>query len=478
MDSDADGEWHDSVDGEGQGPQGPVNKMSSAFGMCCCGIFVFPMALLLLGYNEKRYVCESKNILYAESKADVMGCSNQSIREGVVYFSCDLDPASLQTFTPSSNFKSTGLGTAINFKSTAGAQTSSMWQCVESSKTETRNKQERTVFSYSQQWVSHQVDSSRFSTNQQATSARAQACPAFPNTGNPSWPADLSESTENDSAQSVKAGPFTISHTLLTGGYAGGLPIDLSRPIPLAEFSNNFQYKQSNQLPVALPIGFSNVNLQNTAVDGSSLVTCNPSKVIFGCMKIEYFKNWATHVSAVTSVDSTGFTSPIKSPASWGCSKSKFEALMPGALDFEEFLDSLHASNKMTTWLLRICGILAAWIGVFCCLKPISAAADIMGDCLNFIPCIGGFLEGMLEGIVDCILCFISCGFGVSSAFFVIAVVWVVMRPLIGAALLFASVLLCLCSAALIHQFRGDKTDQTQDETHDEKEMELVDNMS
>ncbi|CAE8584664.1 unnamed protein product [Polarella glacialis] len=191
--------------------------MSSAFGMCCCGILVFPMALLLLGYNERRFVCDRKDILYAESKADVLGCSPQNIKEGVVYFSCDLDQASVQTFTPSI-FRSIGIGSSIDFKSTVGAQPGEFQK-----KRRGKHSPERTVYTSSQRWVSHQVDATSFSTLPEARYARSQVCPDLPNIGNPKWPADLSQSTETDSAQTAKAGPFTISNTLLQGGNAGGL---------------------------------------------------------------------------------------------------------------------------------------------------------------------------------------------------------------------------------------------------------------
>ena len=102
----------------------------------------------------------------------------------------------------------------------------------------------------------------------------------------------------------------------------------------------------------------------------------------------------------------------------------------------------MHAENSMLTWVLRFVGLCGAWMAVYCCLQPISTAADLLGDVLDMIPCCGDFLESLVEGVVECVLCLISCSFGCSAALFVIAIVWIVMRPLVGIGLLVCVALL------------------------------------
>lgn len=37
-----------------------------------------------------------------------------------------------------------------------------------------------------------------------------------------------------------------------------------------------------------------------------------------------------------------------------------------------------------------------------------------------------------MTGMMTCLLCVVSCGFGCSCGLFVIAIVWIYMRPLLG----------------------------------------------
>merc|ERR1712137_415008 len=59
-------------------------------------------------------------------------------------------------------------------------------------------------------------------------------------------------------------------------------------------------------------------------------------------------------------------------------------------------------------------------------------------------PC-GGYIEDFLEGVVQSVLCCLSCGIGCSCGFTVIALVWLFMRPLYGGILLAIAVTMCVC---------------------------------
>jgi len=117
----------------------------------------------------------------------------------------------------------------------------------------------------------------------------------------------------------------------------------------------------------------------------------------------------------------------------------------------DDFLDALANANRIMTWIIRLAGLIAAWIAVYCCFSPIAAAADIIGDGLNYLPC-GGYIEDLLEGVVDAVLCCMSCAVGCSCGLFVIAVTWLYMRPLYGALMLAGSVTLCVCAVLVRSQ--------------------------
>eukprot|EP00439_Symbiodinium_sp_Y106_P063786 s4110_g9.t3 len=101
---------------------------------------------------------------------------------------------SLHVYTPAS-FGSSGLGQSITFRSSAGAQTAEMYQCVESSHEEKCGKDEKCrAYSYKMEWLRHPVDSNSFSMTGQAQQARQSGCPGFQ--GNPPWPHDVLPTVE------------------------------------------------------------------------------------------------------------------------------------------------------------------------------------------------------------------------------------------------------------------------------------------
>eukprot|EP00439_Symbiodinium_sp_Y106_P063486 s4110_g9.t2 len=203
---DNDPDYYGGPDYEGRETAG--GKMSAAFGSLCLGIVLFPVSLAVLGYNEQLYMCTHKNILYAQKMAEVISCNEQQsfFPDMVVYLaeSSRMSPAfvarpdceqlrtvcttvrydeyvqflelaserhvkvagmqdSLHVYTPAS-FGSSGLGQSITFRSSAGAQTAEMYQCVESSHEEKCGKDEKCrAYSYKMEWLRHPVDSNSFS---------------------------------------------------------------------------------------------------------------------------------------------------------------------------------------------------------------------------------------------------------------------------------------------------------------------------
>eukprot|EP00435_Cladocopium_sp_Y103_P066977 s216_g29.t1 len=221
-------------------------------------------------------------------------------------------------------------------------------------------------------------------------------------------------------------------------GHPGGNP---HHPGPhhgrrLFDFTNPFGHNVKT-------MDMSSVGPQNAAIDatGTYIITCQQQRL--GCIRIQYFKNWDTMVTMVSAVQG-GSTLPVDVPASWGCGSDKFQALEGGKESKTSFFHMMEESNTSTTWMMRVFGLLLTWAAVYCCFAPIAGAIDVVGDCIRGIPCLGQFLEDLLEGMVTCILCVVSCGCGCSAGLFVIAVVWLYMRPLIGGGLM----LLCAALAA------------------------------
>lgn len=113
--------------------------------------------------------------------------------------------------------------------------------------------------------------------------------------------------------------------------------------------------------------------------------------------------------------------------------------------------------NSTTTWIIRILGLCFVAITIYCCFAPISAAADVIGDLIGCLPCVGDFLEDLLEGMVDTLLWIVSCALGCSCGLLVISLTWLVMRPLIGGGLLLVCLVLGCCAFAIAHQHKANR---------------------
>jgi len=186
-------------------------------------------------------------------------------------------------------------------------------------------------------------------------------------------------------------------------------------------------------------------------VIGNFLMTCNTQQL--GCVRISLKKNAAAAASAFANSGKNGNTAPQPTKSSWGCSSGKFAELFKSKKTKAQAIDSLSDSNYGSLWALRIIGVLLCWAAVFCCMYPIIAAFDIVGDYLGEVPCVGCLLKmiaDIIETLVKIVVCCMSCSFGCSCAFFVIAVVWVVMRPTVGIVLLLIVVVFSVGACVLM----------------------------
>lgn len=93
----------------------------------------------------------------------------------------------------------------------------------------------------------------------------------------------------------------------------------------------------------------------------------------------------------------------------------------PGTHTAQEMFESAIAGNTMLTWLLRLAGFFMLWFGFSLLFAPLSVLADV-------VPFLGN-LVGMATGFFAFLL-------ALAVALVVIAVAWIVFRPLLGILLL------------------------------------------
>merc|ERR1719162_1418569 len=59
---------------------------------------LFPLALALLGWNERNYVCTNKSIEYLRQQATEATCDGAIQEDGIIFYSCPVTSSSLMSF--------------------------------------------------------------------------------------------------------------------------------------------------------------------------------------------------------------------------------------------------------------------------------------------------------------------------------------------------------------------------------------------
>lgn len=440
-----DGQFEEEVEGGGSGEEGPCGKIQGGICKCIMGFISLPLSLYMLGWNEKMAVCKSNTFIYAQENMENQytgaSCTSGGAKEGLAFLDCPV--SKYENFTlgaMNDRMGNSDFGKAIIIPAAAVSQTVEMYQCEELVTTETRNKKQVKIYRYQPKWSSAPIPFSSFSESSVAYQARQRGCPGLAN--NPIWPPNLAEGTVYRTANYLEAGQFRISDTLLSSPDSHGFHPE--EPVNLQLFANNFAKT------AALPSQGSSILKNNVAVQGNYIVTCT-TQVQVGCVRVSFQSASPTKITAVTNVGAGLETTPISIPSFWGCKAADWEAAVGTAgrdaqkkMTVNKFIDDLHSTNSTQTNLLRVLGMLMCWFSVYCCFGPLTAAADIFGDCLGCIPCIGDGLESIFEGMVECVLCLVSCTAGFACGMTVIAIVWVYMRPAWGIGLFIgAAVLIC-----------------------------------
>eukprot|EP00401_Gymnodinium_catenatum_P029910 CAMPEP_0117570656 /NCGR_PEP_ID=MMETSP0784-20121206/59316_1 /TAXON_ID=39447 /ORGANISM="" /LENGTH=464 /DNA_ID=CAMNT_0005368727 /DNA_START=20 /DNA_END=1414 /DNA_ORIENTATION=+ len=452
--------------GEIVGEENPLQKGQNACVALCLGIVLFPISLFLLGWNEHRYVCEDKNIIFADTKSVEVGCSSSGLTGEFAFFSCPIQESSLQTFYPcmfntdSHMDCESDIGKAFSFKSVSASQYVEMVQCKMNCQTETRKVNGRNQKVETCDYESSYEPTYQSSTDFRDQNLASQRCNGYnPAQGNPRFPSNVDPGTSADSAAGpILVGDVAASYTL-NDKLVKQLTPDMD--VQLANVATNLTSNivSPTQPPVIL-------TRSNVVINGNYLQTCLPGNEQVGCVRISYKKSSSTSPSVLTSVGEGGMTEPAQAPGGWLCGPSAWQAINAKKMDKATMIATLKGENTTTVYILRILGVFMAWGAVYCMFSPIAAAADILGDCINICPC-GGYVEDCLEGIVTTVLCGLSCGIGCSCAFVVIGLVWLVMRPLYGSLMLLVACCCCGGAGALYTAYKGDKNSSQKELDYD-----------
>lgn len=483
------------------------NKCAQACGCCCLGWLIFPLTLYLLGKNEQTYVCDSKNIDFARSTAATVSCTEDPKHDQFVFFSCAVDPSSYQDFNLKSlNDVSDAYGNRIKFKTMAVQQIVESRQCVENVREETTaDNKKKKIYTYSLSWETLYKGTSHFKDKALARTS----CNHFVD-DNVRQPWLWTSTRKNPRVGSVKAGKYKLD-SFLTSDIQPNVPVDLSSfmsnfpatplgpapvppvapvvpptipviptpaapvapsappgPAPVPPVAPVSLHSEPSVVPasslrvlnqeIALPQGhnvsaqvrqLAQADLLATIVQSSGswfLQTCDNA---VGCLRVKWLQDTTKGVSVIAnSGTGDGTVRGQPTPKSWGCPLDAFERMTKqSGITKEKMLTAAQDSRDSLLIVIRIIGVLGTWLAVFCCLNPIIAAVDIIGDYLDMIPCIGPFLKtiaDVVESLVTMVVCCVACSFGCSSALLTVAIVWIFMRPFQG------FVLICVCGGIYV----------------------------
>ncbi len=263
-----------------------------------------------------------------------------------------------------------------------------MYQWIEEADTKETKKlggkvEKTTVYSYKKDWYPRPIDSSRFKEQ------------GHDNPGAMEFP------DEEKLAKDVSFGAFRLS-------------ADQIKKIGSSQqyaFPTDFVCKVSRAKVQGRTIYVPNAETRNNPLNVRDV----NSQPRIGDMRVTFSVVYPHDVSLIAKQKGDTF---IDYTATNG---KKLNYLSDGTEDAEAMFASARRSNTIMTWLFRLAGFLAMYIGLGMVLKPLSVLADVL-------PILGDIV-GIGTSIVAGLIAFVC-------SLVTIAVAWVLYRPVLGIALL------------------------------------------
>lgn len=394
-----------SAEGETEEETSGAERMQQKMYLACASPFFMLFCLILLGWNEKRAVCDAKAIIKGKEVAIEAACNaNTSNINGLIVFSCELQKDELTPPTPLPGI------TGTNYQGICMQKKSVLYQCKETvtSKTEkTSGGGTKTIktYSYAKAWSGSKLTRS-YGGGTATTANKAKARSACGANYDSTTNANLLQSTGKTYIPKAHFGSYKVGGALLKS-------VACNTPVAVSSIGSPWR------------------------LDGGAIKQ-GPNPDNIGTLKVSYVTNsWAADkiMHTVLGKNTAEGIVPYSIPGSWLCGAQDISDLRSGTNTKDQLFEAMAAENTTTTWALRFFGFLFLWCSCTCMFGP----CEVLADC---IPMIGPMLGDMIEAIICCMTCPpASC-----CCFFVCAIVWIAMRPIMGALFLVGS--LCFFCAA------------------------------
>jgi len=373
------------------------------------GLLMFIIGTCLLWWNEGRTVRTAKAIgdaaSHVESVADVSRV-DASLNGKLIHASAFADTKDTLT---DDMFGVRELAIRLDRKV-------EYYQWVENAQTREREKigggkETTTTYTYEKKWVDKPVNSAEFKDPQYQSANKV-----------------LSEVEErNEMAQHVTFGAYTLPESLV-GSISGSEPVEV-------RMTEEQRFTWDERLHMLMPKVNTETSLVHTSAN-TVYLGLSPNSPQVGDVRVTFTKVPPADISLIAQVDGSTFK------AYRAKNGQSFSRLQMGTVSADEMIEQAKSENNLWAWVLRVIGILLVVGG----LKGMFGLLPMLFKVLPF-----------LGSIVDAGVGLVSWILGLAWSLIIIAIAWLVFRPIIGISLLVLAI-----AGIVFLKRRGKKNEEKQ----------------
>lgn len=373
------------------------------------GLLVFIIGTCLLWWNEGRTVRTAKAIgdaaSHVESVADVSRV-DASLNGKLIHVSAFADTKDTLTDDLFGvREQAIKLDRKVEY-----------YQWVEHSQRKKRDKvgggeETITTYTYEQEWVKKPVNSSNFKESRYRNANRV-----------------LSQVEErNETAQHVTFGAYTLPESLV-GSISGSEPVEV-------RMTEEQRFTWDERLHMLRPKVNTETSLVHTSAN-TVYLGLSPNSPQVGDVRVTFTKVPPADISLIAQVDGSTFK------AYRAKNGQSFSRLQMGTVSADEMILQARSENNLWAWVLRVIGILLVVGGL-------KGMFGLMPMLFKVLPFLGSIVDAGV-GLVSWIL-------GLAWSFIIIAIAWLVFRPIIGISLLVLAI-----AGIVFLKRRGKKNEEKQ----------------
>ena len=373
------------------------------------GLLMFIIGTCLLWWNEGRTVRTAKAIgdaaSHVESVADVSRV-DASLNGKLIHASAFADTKDTLT---DDMFGVRELAIRLDRKV-------EYYQWVENAQTKEREKigggkETTTTYTYEKKWVDKPVNSAEFKDPQYQSANKVLA--------------EVEE--RNEMAQHVTFGAYTLPE-LFVASISGSEPVEV-------RMTEEQRFTWNERLHMLRPKVNTETSLVHTSAN-TVYLGLSPNSPQIGDVRVTFTKVPPADISLIAQVDGSTFK------AYRAKNGQSFSRVQMGTVSADEMIEQARSENNMLTWVLRLVGVLLIVIG----LKGMFGLLPMLFKVLPF-----------LGSIVDAGVGLVSWIFGLAWSLIIIAIAWLVFRPIIGISLLVLAI-----AGIVFLKRRGKKNEEKQ----------------